>query len=452
MRSLITKAALALGLAYPIPAYSAEFYNQTLDDGTEAILIMGDIVEGDEERFRELSIRFPHAIVGLESDGGQLIPALEIGRLIRLRGYETAVLGEDICASACALIWMGGVRKTLGRNAGLGFHASYLDREGRLVESGAANALVGRYLTQLNYSEDTVLFATLAPPEEIWWLNEHTRELAGVDFEQDQPDAGNAPTPPPIRTAKIPPPAPPAYPIATLGASLRQEGFAARVATSMGATGKLHTAMADHLGKLYASDALIARAEKEMAAARIDFRSQPDAAGAILLRLSNRLVMNGLARLPQKDVNTFFVYYSAITRSEGRTCEVSLSNEGKVKLAEFRYVQALGDEHLYEYMRIIRKSIEAEAAESPARITLGPDQVGVAEAAWPDVLLEAVQDNGWSEEDFAIASSAWDNPTESNRVMRCSVLKTMIPAIATMEGMAGDWFRRVYLTYIQEAL
>ena len=69
MRSLITKAALALGLAYPIPAYSAEFYNQTLDDGTEAILIMGDIVEGDEERFRELSIRFPHAIVGLESDG-----------------------------------------------------------------------------------------------------------------------------------------------------------------------------------------------------------------------------------------------------------------------------------------------------------------------------------------------------------------------------------------------
>ncbi|HCH93941.1 MAG TPA: hypothetical protein DFK13_03600, partial [Erythrobacter sp.] len=64
---------------------------------------------------------------------------------------------------------------------------------------------------------------------------------------------------------------------------------------------------------------------------------------AILLRLSNRLVMNGLARLPQKDVNTFFVYYSAIIRSEGRACEVSLSDEGKVQLAEFRYVQALGD-------------------------------------------------------------------------------------------------------------
>lgn len=31
--------------------FAAEFHNETLDDGSEAIIITGDIVAGDEQRF-----------------------------------------------------------------------------------------------------------------------------------------------------------------------------------------------------------------------------------------------------------------------------------------------------------------------------------------------------------------------------------------------------------------
>ena len=98
MRRLLTTTAIALGLSMPSTSRSADFYNENID-GVEVILITGEITEGDEEKFRELSIQHPKAIVGLHSQGGQLVPALEIGRLVRLRGYETIVLEGDTCAS-----------------------------------------------------------------------------------------------------------------------------------------------------------------------------------------------------------------------------------------------------------------------------------------------------------------------------------------------------------------
>lgn len=444
-RFLIVMSALSLFL--PDGAKSADFHNQTLDDGVEAILIVGDIVEGDEEKFRQLSIRFPDAVVGLDSDGGQLVPALEIGRLIRLRGYQTAVLGNDTCASACALIWMGGSKRTLGSQANLGFHASYLDQDGRLVENGAANALVGRYLTQLNYSEDAVLFATLAPPEDIWWLNEETKNIAGIDFETYYSDPAPVHSPPPIRTVQIPPPLPPKP---SLRSMLQSEGVAAKAATAMGATGALHAALADHLQKIYNDEIVVSRIETEMDAARIDFASNPTEGGAILFRLSNKLILNGMSRLSQADVNNFFYFFSAVSREEDATCDVTLADQSKVNLNEFRYIQSLGGNSLMDYLALLRKAIRAEAGQSPRIVTLQQDQVAIAEAAWSNVLLEAATKAGWSEQMLEAAFAAMDQPSDDNKIQRCGAVKVILPAVADMDGMAGDWFRRVYLTYIQD--
>jgi tetratricopeptide (TPR) repeat protein len=162
-------------------ARAATISHQRLDSGTELILIIGKIQSGDEAAFTKLAIQFDKAVVGLSSNGGALLPALDIGTALHIRGFETAVVAGDQCASACALIWAGGVTRYLVKGGRVGFHASYVDDGGKSVETGLGNALVGRYLTQIGFSERAVVFATASHPDSIAWL-EQERDAATSGF------------------------------------------------------------------------------------------------------------------------------------------------------------------------------------------------------------------------------------------------------------------------------
>ena len=173
-------AAAALGAA---PA-SAGIAHSTLADGTEGIYVTGEIQLGDDAAFRDITGRFPDAVVFLESPGGTVIPALEIGRLVRERGYRTVVIEGGTCASSCALIWLAGAPRHLAPGARVGFHASSTQGEdGRLVESGLSNAFVGYYLSKLELSESAVVFATMTSPYALNWLTAENSEGAGISFE-----------------------------------------------------------------------------------------------------------------------------------------------------------------------------------------------------------------------------------------------------------------------------
>lgn len=183
-------------------ALGAELYNETLENGTEVIFLNGPISSGDEERFRELSVKYKNAIVVLNSSGGMLKPALEIGRQIRLRGYRTLVMEDDQCASACALIWVAGTQRILSGDGKVGFHASYIDEGGRKVESGVANAMVGFYLSQLNLSGSAVIFTTLAPPDKVEWIRAASSGSVPIEFTvwKDPAKPAVVSIPPPIQT------------------------------------------------------------------------------------------------------------------------------------------------------------------------------------------------------------------------------------------------------------
>lgn len=173
---------LAVSALAEAPA-SATIEHSTLDRGVEAIFISGDILDGDEERFGDLSRRYPRAVVYLESAGGALVAAIEIGKLVHAGHHATAVLDGSTCTSACALIWIAGTPRYLGPEGRLGFHASYSDEGGRLVETGVGNAMVGHYLAQLDLPEDAAVFATIASPYEINWLTPENSGEAGIAFE-----------------------------------------------------------------------------------------------------------------------------------------------------------------------------------------------------------------------------------------------------------------------------
>jgi hypothetical protein len=147
------------------------------------ILLTGEIQSGDSEKFSREAAANPNAVVFLDSSGGEIVPAMEIGKTIRLREYPTAVYQGSSCASACALIWLAGSRRIIYDDGKVGFHASYKSEGKRLVEVGVANALIGQYVSQLGFDARAVIFVTSAPPTSISWLTTSNAISSGISYE-----------------------------------------------------------------------------------------------------------------------------------------------------------------------------------------------------------------------------------------------------------------------------
>lgn len=156
--------------------------SQDTVSGMEIISISGEIVAGDDVKFRRIALQLDDAVVALSSGGGALVPALEIGKAIRLKGYATLVANGSTCVSACALIWVAGSKRYLTKSSSIGFHASYRRVGNENQEVGVGNAIVGRYLTLLNLPEKAILFATVSGPESAMWLNPARPDESGIDF------------------------------------------------------------------------------------------------------------------------------------------------------------------------------------------------------------------------------------------------------------------------------
>ncbi len=162
-------------------ANAAEITDLQLDDGTHAILITGNIEEGDNKKFGNIAATLPDAIVALDSNGGNLLDAIEIGKSIRVKGFQTVVLSNSNCNSSCGLIWLAGSQRFLSERARIGLHASYTLRDGQTSESGVGNAIVGRYLTLLNLPEKFIIFATLASPQSANWITNDNASNYGLE-------------------------------------------------------------------------------------------------------------------------------------------------------------------------------------------------------------------------------------------------------------------------------
>jgi hypothetical protein len=115
------------------------------DDPAHALVAVDGRFEAcGEIKFRTEVGRLTKAVVVFKSDGGNLQAGIEIGKMIRLKSFATAVLDGSLCASSCAFAWLGGSPRFMERGAQIGFHAAYTVSGGRASESGVGNALVGR--------------------------------------------------------------------------------------------------------------------------------------------------------------------------------------------------------------------------------------------------------------------------------------------------------------------
>lgn len=179
LRSFIT-AAIFLVTAVS-KADAGEIKKITGKDGdNDIILITGDIDRETERKFRAIALETDEATVILSGPGGLIRSALEIGQVIRIKGYATAVL-DSSCVSSCALIWLAGQTRMTLPKARVGFHSAYVEREdGQKVTAAVGNALVGAYLNRLGMNENIIEFVTTASPDSIRWLSKQQADQLGL--------------------------------------------------------------------------------------------------------------------------------------------------------------------------------------------------------------------------------------------------------------------------------
>ena len=189
MRSLlriITQVVLVgMVLVATNPAAAAHIYKKKAKKkgDPDTILIKGQLIIGDDLAFKRIAIDTDYATVVFDSSGGKLRPGLEIGRVIRLRGYATAVVDAK-CHSACAMAWIAGSPRQLTYKSDIGFHASSVTRDnGKIETSGVGNALIGSYLNSLGFSNSVVAFATVAGPDELKRLTQARADKIGLVIE-----------------------------------------------------------------------------------------------------------------------------------------------------------------------------------------------------------------------------------------------------------------------------
>jgi hypothetical protein len=177
-------------------ATAANFSVAPFSDNPEhaLVIVTGTLMPGDETVFRGRVGPLTRAVVVFNSDGGNLLAGIAIGKIIRLKSFATAVWDGERCASACALAWLGGSQRLMGRYALVGFHAAYIEQQGQAMETGVGNALVGSYLNQIGLSERAVVYITGAAPAEMTWLNLQDAQQIGIDVKVfEGPTAAKSP-------------------------------------------------------------------------------------------------------------------------------------------------------------------------------------------------------------------------------------------------------------------
>jgi hypothetical protein len=143
------------------------------------VTIDGGLEANDTDVFNAKTNALSKATIVLRSDGGNLYAGIKIGEIIRLRGFSTFVPSQ--CASACALVWLGGTQRYMAATARLGFHAASDSRSG--LESGVGNAVVGAYLTKIGLPYSAIIYITTASPQSMTWTTAEEAKRHGIEAE-----------------------------------------------------------------------------------------------------------------------------------------------------------------------------------------------------------------------------------------------------------------------------
>lgn len=159
--------------------------------GTGAeITLTGQIAVGDGLRIsRDITTRDGVERVAMDSTGGSVSDALEIGETLRLARIDTVLNDGAVCLSACPYMFAGGVERSVADTASLGVHQHYFGESAILpafmavedVQRGQAEVMA--HLSKMGIGLGVMEHAMRTPPEQIYLLSRE--ELTEYNFVTD---------------------------------------------------------------------------------------------------------------------------------------------------------------------------------------------------------------------------------------------------------------------------
>ena len=151
-----------------------------------ALTVTGTIMPGSAAAFAAEVEQYAEYIktVALDSPGGSVADALEMGRLIREKGFATSVAPGALCASSCPLVFAGGSERVATPTSAIAVHQIYAAAPAdstlasRLAAAGTAmsdaqtmTAEISRYLIEMGIDPEVWLVALETPPDRLSYFS-----------------------------------------------------------------------------------------------------------------------------------------------------------------------------------------------------------------------------------------------------------------------------------------
>jgi hypothetical protein len=150
------------------------------------LAVTGTIMPGSAEAFAGEIESYGEYIktVALDSPGGSVSDALEMGKLIRDKGFATSVEAGGLCASSCPLVFAGGTERVAAASSAIAVHQIYAAAPSdssvasRLAAAGDAmsdaqsmTAQISRYLIEMGVDSEVWLRALETPPDRLSYFS-----------------------------------------------------------------------------------------------------------------------------------------------------------------------------------------------------------------------------------------------------------------------------------------
>jgi len=140
----------------------------------------GKIAQGDANRFSAYleTLDSPPDTVAVNSTGGIVDEALQIGLIIREQEFNTHLSAREICLSACPYILAGGIERRVSHEGIVGLHQHYYETPGFMpvflavenIQRGQGRTMA--HLIEMGIDPGVMIHSLTTPPDDIYVLVE----------------------------------------------------------------------------------------------------------------------------------------------------------------------------------------------------------------------------------------------------------------------------------------
>ncbi|WP_105009431.1 hypothetical protein [Rhizobium leguminosarum] len=126
--SILVIALALVGVDAQNAAAAITYERLSLDDGRRLLVIKGEFEPSDDPmKLVAVYSEYQPTVISFDSNGGSVVAAIKSGRAIRALSANTVQIRSTQCASACALAFLGGVKRSAEAGS-IGVHqASFSD-------------------------------------------------------------------------------------------------------------------------------------------------------------------------------------------------------------------------------------------------------------------------------------------------------------------------------------